>query len=161
MIREAVRKANGSVPLFDMRSMEDRIAESLGIRRVMAALVSTFGVICLLLAVVGLNGVVAQVAAERAPEIGIRMALGARPSQILGQVLATGLLAGSAGLMAGAGVSLFAQRWLGSLLYEVGPFDLPTFASAGAIVMAAVLFAAYRPARRASRIDPQAVLRCE
>ncbi len=160
-MREAVRRANGSVPLFDVRTMEGRIAESFGIRRVMAILVSTFGAICLLLAVVGLNGVVAQVSAERAPEIGIRMALGARPSQILVRVLGAGLLAGGSGLLAGAAVSVFAQRWLGSLLYAVQPFDAWTFAGAAAVVMAALLLAVYWPARRASRIDPQAVLRCE
>jgi putative ABC transport system permease protein len=160
-IRDAVRRANGSVPLFDVRTLEDRIAESLGIRQVMAALISVFGAVCLLLAVVGLNGVVAQVAAERGPEFGIRMALGARPSQILAGVLGRGMLAGGVGLVAGATVSMYTQRWLGGLLFDPKPSGASIFAPVGAGVAVVLLVAIYWPARRASRLDPQSILRCE
>ncbi len=161
LIRDMVRRTNGSVPVFDVRSMEDRIAESFSIRRVMALLVCVFAAVCLLLAGVGLHGVVAQIVSERTPEIGVRLALGASPGQILARFLAEGLRSAGAGLLIGLAATAFVQRWLTGLLFEVKPFDLPTFAAAGAGVIAVVLVAVWRPARRASRIDPQAVLRYE
>jgi predicted permease len=161
VIREAVRKANSSVPVYDIRTMEDRIAESLGIRRVLAILVSVFGGLCLLLATVGLYGVVSQVVGERAPEIGLRMALGAQPAQIMGHFLRRGLLSGLAGAAIGLGVAVYGQRWLTDLLYEVKPLDIPTFCSACLGLMLVLLLAVFWPARRASRIDPQTVLKYE
>ncbi len=161
VIRDAVRRTNGSVPVFDVRSMEDRITESFGLRRVMALLVCAFAAVCLLLAAVGLHGVVAQGVGERTSEIGVRLALGASPGQILARFLAEGLRAGAAGLLIGLAATVFVQRWLAGLLYEVKPFDPPTFVAAGAGVITVVLLAVWWPACRASRIDPQAVLRYE
>jgi ABC-type antimicrobial peptide transport system permease subunit len=161
LIRDIVRRTNGSSPVFDIRSMNDRIDESLGVRRVMAVLVCAFAGICILLAAIGLHGVVAQVVGERAPEIGVRMALGARPQQIRAHFLRYGLKPGAAGLVLGLGASLFAQRWLTGLLYEVEPFDPLTIASACGGIVFILLWAVFWPARRASRIDPQSVLRHE
>jgi ABC-type antimicrobial peptide transport system permease subunit len=161
LIREAVRRTNASVPVYDVRTMEDRIAESLGIRRVVAMLVCAFGVICLLLATVGLHGVVAQMVGERTQEIGLRMALGAHPRRIMGQFLRYGLLSGSIGVVIGLAASVYVQKWLTGLLYDVKPFDLPTFCSASIGVMLILMLAVFWPARRASRIDLQAVLRYE
>jgi len=161
ILREAVRRANASVPLFDMRSMEDRIGESLGIRRVMVALLSVFGAISLLLAAVGLYGVIAQVVAERTHEVGIRMALGARPSRILAQFVRQGLRSGIPGLLLGFAAAAYAQRWLKSMLYEVKPFDLATFSLAGLGILALLVVAVWLPALRAARVDPQEALRYE
>jgi putative ABC transport system permease protein len=161
LIRQAVRQANGSVPVYDVATMEERIGESLGIRRVLARLVSIFGVICLLLATIGLNGVVAQIAGERTTEIGIRMALGARPAQIMARFLGQGLLSGVAGLAIGLACSVYAQRWLAGLLFEVRPLDPLTFGAACVGLMLVLAVAVYWPARRASRIDPLAALRHE
>ena len=101
LIRETVRRTNPAAPVYDVMTLEDRIGEKLGIRRVLAALLAIFGGISLLLATIGIYGVIAQVVAERTQEIGIRMALGARPEQILRQFLGHGLRAGGLGLALG------------------------------------------------------------
>jgi putative ABC transport system permease protein len=159
ILREAVRRTNASVPVFDKRSMEDRIGESLGIRRVLVALLSVFGAITLLLAAVGLYGVIAQVAVERIREIGIRMALGARPGQILSQFMRQGLPSGALGLAVGLGIAAYAQRWLAGMLYDVKPFDVATFAFAGLGILSLLSISVWWPARRAAQIDPQEALR--
>ena len=161
ILREAVRRTNASVPIFDMRSMEDRIGESLGIRRVLVWLLSVFGAITLLLATVGLYGVIAQVVGERRHEIGIRMALGARPVQILSQFMRQGLRSGAVGLIFGLASAAYAQRWLAGMLYEVEPFDSATFGFAGLGILSLLLLAVWWPSRRAAQVDPQEALRYE
>jgi putative ABC transport system permease protein len=161
LIRRAVRRANGSVPVYDMQSMEQRIGESIGLRRVLALLLAVFGGISLLLAGVGLYGVVAQVVAGRTNEIGIRMAMGARPRQILVQFAGQGLRAGVVGLGCGLAAAAWSQQWIAAMLYQVRPFDLATFGSAALGVLALLLAAVWWPARRASRTDPQRALHYE
>ena len=161
LIRQAVRRTNASVPVFDVRTMEQRIDESLGIRRVLAVLLAIFGGIGLLLATIGIYGVIAQVVAERTQEVGIRMALGARPGQILAQFTRQGLRAGMLGLVLGAAATAYMQKWIASFLYHVRGFDAATVAVAAAGILAVLLAASWIPARRASRIDPQAALRHE
>ncbi len=161
IIRQAMRQTNASVPVYDIRSMQDRIAESFGIRRSLALLVCAFAAICLLLAMAGLHGVVAEIVGERTPEIGIRMALGARPGQILARFLGRGMLAGAIGVLIGLAASIYAQRWLAGFLFGVKPLDAATFCFAGAGVMVAAVLAVLWPARAAMRVDPQVVLRYE
>jgi predicted permease len=161
LIREAVRRTNASVPVFDVRTMEERIGESLGIRRVLAALLSVFGGISLLLAAIGIYGVIAQVVAERTQEVGIRMALGARPAQILRQFMGQGLRAGGLGLVLGAVVTVYVQKWIGTLLYQVRAFDTATLGAASVGILMVLVVAVWLPARRASRIDAQTALRHE
>jgi putative ABC transport system permease protein len=160
-IRDAVRRTNPTVPVFDVQTMEERIGESLGIRRVLAVLLSIFGGISLLLATIGIYGVVAQVVAERTQEVGIRMALGARPVQILGQFMRQGLQAGLLGLVLGAAAIAYVQRWVGTLLYQVHPFDMATLGTAAMGILTVLLVAVWLPSRRASQIDPQTALRHE
>jgi putative ABC transport system permease protein len=161
LIRDAVRRSSSSAPVFDLRRSEDRIAESLGLRRVVAALVSVFGAICLLLAMVGLNGVIVQIIEERTPEIGIRIALGARPGQIMSELLRRGLTYAAAGVVIGLAASAYAQRWITGLLFRIEPFDPPAFVLACLCVLVILLLAILRPVRRASLIEPQSVLRNE
>jgi len=161
LIRAAVKQAAGSAPVFDIRTMEERIAGSLGIRRILAQLITVFGAICLLLAVVGLAGVAAQMVAERAAEIGVRMALGAQPAQILARFAARGMSSAAIGLAAGVLVALFLERRLEGMLFGVEPLDLTSFLAASATVLLVLAPAVLWPAWRASKIDPQRVLRYE
>jgi putative ABC transport system permease protein len=161
IIRQAVRRASARAPIFDMRTMEDRISESLGVRRVVVDLLAVFAGITVLLSAIGLHSVIAQIVGERTPEIGIRIALGARPAQVLSQFLLQGLRAGVVGLVAGLGAAAYAQKWLASLLYEIKPFDAATFGVTSVGLLLLLTFAVWWPARRASRIDPQVALRYE
>ena len=160
-IREVVRQTNAAVPVYDVKSLEERMGESLGIRRVLAALLTTFGAISLLLAILGLYGVIAQVVSERTHEIGIRMALGARPAQILSQFMRQGLRSGFLGLGLGFLAVTYAQRWISGMLYQVQAFDPMTLGSASLGILSMLLIAVWWPARRASRIDPHQALRHE
>jgi putative ABC transport system permease protein len=161
VIRQAVRDVNPSAPLFDIQTMEDRIRQSLGIRLVVVDLLGAFALITVLLSAIGLHSVVAQVVAERTPEIGIRMALGARPAQVLRQFLVQGLRSAVAGLVVGLAAAAYAHQWLASLLYEVKPFDAATFCVAGVGLLLLLTFAVWWPAQRASGIGPQVALRYE
>jgi putative ABC transport system permease protein len=161
LIRQAVRSASLAAPVFDVRTLEDRIDESLGIRRVVATLLAIFGAISLLLAAIGIYGVIAQVIGERTQEIGVRMALGARPGQILGHFLKQGLRSGLAGLAFGFAGAAFARQWIAGMLYQVGSFDPVTYAASAAALLLLLALAVWWPARRASRTDPNTALRYE
>ena len=112
LIRDTVRRTNSTVLLYDLQTMDLRMGEKLGIRRVLAGLLAIFGAISLLLATIGLYGVIAQVVSERTQEIGVRMALGARPGQILRQFMIQGFRAASFGLACGAVVMLYIRKWI-------------------------------------------------
>jgi putative ABC transport system permease protein len=111
------------------------------------------------LALVGIGGVVAYGVAQRTREIGVRMALGAAASRVLGEVLGRGLALASLGVAAGATVAAAATRSLRTLLFEVAPLDPVTYVAAAAALGAAALGACWLPARRAARVDPVAALR--
>jgi predicted permease len=161
IIRAAVHQTNASVPVYDVQSLEERLGATLALRRAMIVLLSTLGGISLLLAVVGLYGVTAQVVSERTREIGIRMALGARPAQIVLPLMRQGLRSGLFGLILGLGAVAYAQHWLAGMLYEVAPYDPVTFGAATCGVLGMSLAAVWWPARHAAAIDPQQVLRHE
>jgi putative ABC transport system permease protein len=160
-IRAAVRHTNASVPVFDVKSMEDRISESLGVRRMLPLLLWAFGGITLLLATVGLYGVVAQTVTERTQEIGLRMALGAERLQIMSQFIREGLRSGVLGLAFGVAAAIYGQKWLSGMLYQAGSFDAASFCATGAGVLCLLSLALWWPARRAARIDPYQALRHE
>jgi predicted permease len=161
LLREVIRGTNGAVPVFDVRTMDERIGESLGIRRVLAVLLFAFGGIALLLAAIGIYGVIAQVVAEQTREVGVRMAMGARPAQILRQFMRQGLRAGGLGLLAGLAATLYVQRWVATLLYQVRALDLATLGMALSGIVVVMLAAVWLPSRKASKIDPQMALRHE
>jgi putative ABC transport system permease protein len=161
IIRATVHQTNPSVPVYDVRSLEERLGATLGIRRAMVTLLSTFGAISLLLAIVGLYGVTAQVVSERTREIGLRMALGARPAQILLPLMRQGLRSGFFGVILGLCAVAYAQQWFAGMLYEVSAFDSMTFAAATSGVLLMLLAAVWWPARRAAGVDPQQALRHE
>jgi len=160
-VREAVRRTNSAVPVYDVQTMDERIGEKLGMRRVLAELLAVFGGISLLLATIGIYGVIAQVVAERTQEIGIRIALGAQRGQILRQFLGHGLRSAALGIALGGVATVAIQKWISGLLYQVKAFDALTLAVALAAILVVLLVAVWWPARRASRIDPQIALRYE
>jgi ABC-type antimicrobial peptide transport system permease subunit len=160
-MREAVRRVDPGVPLDQVRSMEDRIASSLGGRRFVLGLLSLFAGVALLLAALGLYGLIRYSVVQRSQEIGVRMALGAQVSQVVGMVLGQGFRLAAAGLAAGLLGSAALARALRSQLYEVSPVDPFAFVLTALILLAVVLAASYLPARRAARVDPVRALRAE
>jgi putative ABC transport system permease protein len=159
LIRAAVRQANPTVPVYDVKSLNERLTETLGVRRAVVLLLSSFGVISLLLAIVGVYGVMAQVVAERTREIAVRIALGARRAQILSHIMGQGLRAGLFGVILGFLAVSYAQRWYAGMLYHVGAFDPAAVGSAIVGVVMLLAIAAWWPARRAAGIDPHEALR--
>jgi ABC-type antimicrobial peptide transport system permease subunit len=160
-IRDAVASVDPSLPVFDARPMMDRVHESWGSQRLLSFLFSIFAALALLLATIGLYGLLAYTTLKRVREIGIRLALGARPDQIRRLVLSHGmqlLLIGSAiGLVAAIALS----RALQTVLFEVKGIDPRIFLGVGLLLFIATFLASWIPARRASRVDPIVALRTE
>src|ERR1043166_261775 len=160
-IRNAVTSIDSSLPVFDARPMSDRVRESWGTQRLLSFLFSIFAGLALVLATIGLYGLLAYTTLKRVREIGIRLALGARPAQIRALVLSHAiqlLLIGSAiGLLAALALS----RALQSVLFEVGGLDPRIYLTVGILLFSATLLAAWIPSRRAARIDPIVALRTE
>jgi predicted permease len=160
-IRGAVREMDPALPLSNVRSLDAVTGAALATRRLTLWLVASFGATALFLAVVGIYGVIAQGVGQRTQEFGVRQALGATRADIVRLVLSRGVLLTIAGLGAGVLLSIVATRLLASLLYQVAPGDLSTFASVSAILLIASLGAACIPAWRATRISAAAALRGE
>src|SRR5262245_37004228 len=149
------------VPLYGVKTMPVYLDRLLSLPKSVAALVSLFAVIALVMAAVGLYGVISFAVARRTKEIGLRIAVGAGRGDVMWMVLKHGMLLAAAGIAIGIGAALALMRLTAGLLYGVGPNDPQTFI-AGALLLAGVaLFASYVPARRATRLDPSIALRYE
>jgi len=160
-IREAVRGTDANLPVSDMSTMDARIAESLGPQRFATNLLAVFAGLAILLAAVGLYGLISYNVTQRTNEIGIRMALGARPGDVMRMVLRQGLTLAIAGVLAGAVAGLVLTRAMQSLLYGVSPADPASFAGAALLLVLVSLLACYIPARRAMRTELIVALRYE
>ena len=160
-VRSAVSQLDNNLPLFSMKTESEQIERSLFQERLIARLSSFFGALSLLLACVGLYGLLSYEVTQRTREIGIRMALGARPPDVLRIVVRQGVGLSVVGAIIGILVALGATRYLASLLYGVRPFDPPTFLAVALLLSLVALAACYIPARRASRVDPMVALRYE
>jgi len=160
-IREVARSIDRSQPLFDVELLEHRIAESLAERRNRATVMGAFATLALLIAVVGIYGVMSYAVARRTHEIGVRMALGADRSVVLRMVVGSGLRIALFGMAFGLAGALWATRALKKFLYGIEPTDVTTFVVVSVLLGAAALLACYLPARRAATIDPMAALRRE
>jgi putative ABC transport system permease protein len=160
-IRGVLRQMDAEMPLPAIRTMDERMAESVAPRRFQMTLVLLFAAAALLLASLGIYGVVSYSVGQRTGEIGIRMALGAQPGSIFGMVLRQGMAPVAAGLAAGVAGSLALGRLLGSLLFGVNATDPATIAGVVALLAAVAALASWAPARRAIRIDPAQALRGE
>jgi predicted permease len=157
--RREVAALDRNLPLFRVKTLRVQAEESLLKERLVAMLASFFGALALLLACVGLYGLMSYAVVRRTAEIGIRMALGARSPQMLWLVLRETLLLAAAGIAVGIPVVLWSARYVKSMLYGVTPADPWTIAIAAVIMVAVTTVAGYLPARRAAGIDPMVALR--
>jgi predicted permease len=160
-MREAVRAADPDLPVHSVASMNELVASMTRQPRFQSWLLTTFSLIALVLAAVGVYGVLAYAVAQRRFEIGLRIALGARASDIMAGVLRRSLVLAAAGIALGALGALVVTRTLRAWLFQVAPTDPATFAAGAAVLGATALLAAWLPARRAARIEPATVLKSE
>src|SRR5262249_27756820 len=158
-IRDIVGSLDPAQPIFDVKPMIDRVRETWGTQRLLSFLFSVFAGLALTLATIGLYGLLAYTTLKRVREIGVRLALGARPSQIRTLILSHGMqlfvIGSGLGLAGAIAVSHFLQR----LLFEVSGVDPKIYLEVGLVLLSATFLACWIPARRASRVDPIVALR--
>lgn len=160
-LREQVRAVDRDLPIFGERTMEQVVAESVSRRKFTVQIVGLFGILALLLAAVGIYGVIAYSVTQRTREIGIRVALGASRGAILRWVLKQGMFLTMAGVAIGLIGSFALTRLLRTLLFGIGPTDIVTYAALAILLTVVALIACYIPARRATKVDPLVALRYE
>ena len=160
-VRQILRKIDPAVTLWQARSMDEALDEQLAQPKLSTLLMSGFGVVALLLTAVGLYGVMAATVREQTRDIGVRMALGATPGQLRGDVLRRALVVVVAGALLGLAAALLMARLVQSLLFDVRPNDPIALTGSCGVLLAVALLAAYLPARHASRIDPARALQAE
>ena len=160
-VRQAFLSADNTQPVFHVRPLEDYVAESLAARRFTLTLLGLFGGLALVLAAVGIYGVISYAVSLRTREFGIRMALGAARQDVLQMVLRQGLKLAARGLVLGIVASVVFTRFLTALLFQVKPADMMTTLAVLLMLAAVALLANYLPAHRASHVDPNVALRYE
>jgi len=160
-IRSTVRQMDASLPIYAMRSFTDQIDSILSTERLLSFLASMFGVVATILAAIGLYGVLALAVSRRTKEIGIRIALGAEPGNVIGLVMKEILLLIAGGILVGIPAAILLSRYVQSQLYGMEGTDPITFALAVGSLIFVALLASWIPARRATRVNPIDVLRYE
>jgi ABC-type antimicrobial peptide transport system permease subunit len=158
-IRREVQSVDPGLPLFNVRSMREVLDDSLAPRRFSSAMVGAFAAVALLLASLGIYGLLAYMVGQKSHEIGIRIALGAQPSDILKLILRRGMLLSGAGILVGLILAAIAAPLIASLLYGVHPLDLEVFLFVPVVFLVVSFLASSIPARRALRVDPIVALR--
>jgi putative ABC transport system permease protein len=160
-VRDAVRAIDPEQPIAEIASLQQMIAQDQSARRLNTTLVTFFALLAVALAMIGIYGVTAYAVSQRTREFGVRVALGASPSDVVRLVVRENAGLVGAGIVAGVAIALLTSRILSSLLFGVGRTDIATFAGT-AVLLALVAFAAtFIPARRATRVDPVVALRTE
>jgi putative ABC transport system permease protein len=160
-VREIITRLDPAQPIFDVRTMDERVAETWATHRLLTFLLAIFAGLALLLAAVGLYGVLAYTAFRRLREIAVRLALGARPAHIRGLVLSHGLRLFGVGIVVGALAVAASAGLIRSFLFGVSPLDPQTYLAVGLILSLVTILAAWLPARRACRVNPIVALRAE
>jgi predicted permease len=160
-LENAVHELNPDLPVYNVTTLESSMLLGSIFERLAGAFAGAFGLLALLLAAVGIYGVVDYTTRQRTREIGVRMALGARPWDICRLVLSQGVRLAIYGLILGLGVSVVATRFLRSLLFGVSAMDVPTIASVSILLCILTLAACFFPARRAAKVNPIVALRYE
>lgn len=160
-LRTAVRSIDPDLAFFDVATLEQLLSDSVGAPRFHMVLLTAFGALALLLAAVGIYGLLSYSVAQRTREIGIRSALGARRADLLRLVVGEGLARSVLGLLLGLTGAFILTRFLAGLLFQVGTRDPYIFASVAATLLGVAFLASYLPARRAAKVDPMVALRYE
>ena len=160
-IREEIKAGDPTLPFYDVHTMESAVSASLGIRRLMNVLLGGFALTALMLAAIGIYGVISLSVTARVREFGIRLALGAQTADVRGLVLRHGVLLAALGVVIGVASALYLTRFLQRLLFGVAPMDWMVFSAVALTLVATALLASYLPARRATRADPVLALRSE
>jgi ABC-type antimicrobial peptide transport system permease subunit len=160
-VREQLRIANPNQGVSDVQTMEQVVSDSLANFRLQTVLLGAFAALALVLASVGLYGVISYSVEQRHREMGVRLALGAGRGSVLRMVLAHGLRLTTAGLVVGLAAAISLTRYLQTVLYEVQPTDPGVLAAVLGILISTAIVASYVPARRATRVDPARILRDE
>lgn len=160
-VRRAVAEFEPVAPLANVRVLSDAVAQTLANRRLTEVLLTGFAVIALLLAIVGIYGVMMLYVTSRTREFGIRIAIGADPARVVRLVLREGFVLAAIGVAIGVGGAMFATRWLSSLLYEVSPTDPAVFTSLAVGLLVVAVASCWQPARRAAAADPLSALRAD
>ena len=160
-LRAAIRSIDPTLPISEVRTMRSIVAQANARARFQMLLLAAFAGAAALLAAVGIYGVMSYAVSKRTREIGVRMALGAEPGQVLRLVVGQGMAVALAGAGAGLVAALLLTRLMASLLYGVGATDPPTYLGVAALLLPIALTASWLPARRAARIDPMKALRSE
>src|SRR5438093_8469776 len=160
-VRKELLAVEKSLPIFGVKTLTQQVQDSLVEQRMVAMLTTLFGLLALLLAAVGLYGMISYSVARRTSEIGIRMALGAQRGDVTRLVLRDTMVVVSVGVAFGLAGALAAGRVVSSLLFGLAPTDLAAFAAATLLLAGVAAVVSYVPARRASRVDPMVALRYE
>ncbi len=160
-IRKAAAGQDSSALVSNVTTVEQLVSESLSSRRLNMLMLAIFAALALLLAALGIYSVMAYSVNQRRHEIGVRMALGAVHSDVLRLVIGKALLLGGLGVVTGSAAALGLTRLMAGMLYGVKPADPLTFGCVAFLLFAVAVAASYLPARRATRLDPLAALRCE
>jgi putative ABC transport system permease protein len=160
-VRDLVRELDANVPVFAVRTMPEIVAESLNSQRLTNILLGSLAVMALLLAALGIYGVMSLSVTGSTQEFGIRMALGAQRGDVFRLVVVEGMAIAAAGVAVGVLGALGVTRLLRTLLFETSPFDPATFVGVTLVLGGAAFAACYLPARRATRVDPIVALRYE
>jgi predicted lysophospholipase L1 biosynthesis ABC-type transport system permease subunit len=160
-VRREVQALDPSLPVFDVKTMTSHLGISLLPARLAGSLLGLFGLVAVVLSAIGIYGVMAYSVGQRTRELGVRVAIGARPADLLSMVVGQGMRLAAAGIGLGLVLAVAASRLAASLLYGISASDPLTFAGI-ALLLGLIAFAAsYIPARRATRVDPIVALRCE
>ena len=160
-VRKTVLAVDKDQPVFDIQTMDDVLSRSIAPQRFRMLLLGLFALLALVLAAIGMYGIVAYSVTQRTNEIGVRMALGAETRDVMRLVIGRGMVLAVCGIALGIGGALALTRFLSSFLYGVRPTDPATFVAVSFVLAVAAMLASYIPARRATRVDPMVALRYE